>query len=64
MTESIFTIANFGHQFTELELKNALKKVSLQALKDWKITNKNKRQSTYKNPLKKASKTGGTCPAF
>ena len=50
MNEFVFTIANFGHHFTAMELDNALEKVSLQTLKDWKIANKNKRQTTYKNP--------------
>lgn len=45
MTEFMFTIANFGNHFTALELENALEKVSLQTLKNWKISNKNKRET-------------------
>jgi hypothetical protein len=61
MTEFMFTIANFGNHFTALELENALEKVSLQTLKDWKICNKNKRNTQQKVP-KKTSKSGGSCP--
>lgn len=49
MSEFVFTIANFGNHFTALELENALEKVSLQTLKDWKNNNKNKRESRQKN---------------
>ena len=49
MSEFVFTIANFGNHFTALELENALEKVSLQTLKNWKSNNKNKRESRQKN---------------
>ena len=52
MTEFLFTIANFGYQFTELELKNALEKVSLETLKIGKKTIKLKRK-VHKKYLKK-----------
>ena len=64
MTEFVFTIANFGHHFTAMELDNALEKVSLQTLKDWKIANKNKRQTTYKNPQKRLQKLGELAPSL
>ncbi len=49
MTEFMFTIANFGNHFTALELENALETVSLKTLKNWKINNKNKRETNKKS---------------
>ena len=46
MTEFLFTIANFGYQFTEPVLKNALEKVSLETLKNWRKDNQTKKKST------------------
>ena len=59
MTEFLFTIANFGYQFTELELKNTSEKVSLETLQNWKKDNQTKKKY-IKNTSKNDSKTGGT----